>query len=234
MDYPQQIWLSILEIFYPKRCVGCVQFGDFLCFECAKKIEVVKSYTCYGCGKISKFGKLCPSCQNRLDTSVSSIIYAADYHNDVVKKLIASLKYDGVTALVPMLSSLLLPRIPVETNAIIAPVPLHSSRQKSRGFNQSELIAKEVSTKLGIAIVLPLKRVKKTRSQVGLSKELRTQNLADAFKCTNPAEIVGKTVFLIDDVVTTGSTFSACATVLKAAGAKRVICLAIARNLQTK
>jgi len=133
-----------------------------------------------------------------------------------------------------VLVSLLLPRIPDATKAVVIPVPLHHTKELRRGFNQADLLAREIAEKLEFTYSNDLVRLVNTRSQVGLSRSNREKNLEGAFKLRNVPEIKGKTVYLIDDVVTSGSTFAACARELKMAGARKVICMAIARNLHLK
>lgn len=234
LSFPKLILASLFDILYPKRCVNCGHYGLLLCLECAGNIEILKSYTCYGCGKLSQFGKLCTNCKKRLGGNIDSIIYAVDYSNTVSKKLISAYKYTGITELSTTLSALLITRIMDLPAGIVMPVPLHQSKELRRGFNQAGLLAKEISKKLAFPLSNSLTRVKNTQSQVGLSRANRMKNLEGAFVCKNGWRIKGKVVYLVDDVVTTGSTFAACADVLKAAGVKKVICLAIARNLHMK
>ncbi|MFA6963210.1 MAG: ComF family protein [Patescibacteria group bacterium] len=234
LSFPKLILASLFDILYPNRCINCGHYGQLLCLECASDLEILKSYTCYGCGKLSQFGKLCNNCKKQLGGNIDSIIYAVDYSSKIAKTLISAFKYSGITELSTTLSALLITRIPSLEPGIIMPVPLHPSKKLRRGFNQSELLAKEISKKLGFPLNNYLVRVKNTQSQVGLSRAKRLQNLEQAFVCRNSWRIKGKVVYLVDDVVTTGSTFAACASVLKEAGAKKVVCLAIARNLHMK
>ncbi len=114
---------------------------------------------------------------------------------------------------------------------IIIPIPLHKSRLKWRGFNQSELIANELSKNIGLpAIANILIRVKKTKDQTQLSKEERISNIQNAFQIKNPAEISGKNIILLDDVYTSGATMEAAAKTLKEGGAKKIIGLVIAKG----
>ena len=109
----------------------------------------------------------------------------------------------------------------------VTPVPLHWWRRWERGFNQSELLALTLQKRCGIPTVRALRRIRRTESQAGLSNTARRKNVAAAFECR--ADVRGKRVLLIDDVMTTGSTAAACAAALKRAGAKRVTLLTVAR-----
>lgn len=116
---------------------------------------------------------------------------------------------------------------PRKLDAII-PVPLHSQRQRSRGYNQSHLLAKVIGDKLGVPFTATtLTRTRNTPPQSLLRQHYRLQNLTGAFRVDKV--IPGKTVLLVDDVMTTGTTVSECAEVLRKAGAERVYVVVFAR-----
>jgi ComF family protein len=115
---------------------------------------------------------------------------------------------------------------------VTVPVPLHRRRLRERGFNQSFLLAKVVSSGLETPLdCLTLIRKRDTRSQTGLGRKKRRSNVANAFSVTSAAIFKGKKVLLVDDVLTTGYTLNECAKVLKKSGALEVICLALARTV---
>lgn len=236
----------LLDIFFPKRCVQCGKFGNYVCFDCAGKIERVKTPTCPECGRITVYGQYCPPCKRKINTELAGLIIAARYDRGPIKEMIHGFKYQGLTELGPMLGELIVERLkdrlpvkgtvpsrglsPGRHDLLITPVPLHKKKQSQRGFNQAELIAKYVSRKLEIPGELVLERTRETDSQVKLSGEKRRQNLVGAFKINKPDLAIGRTILLVDDVTTTGSTLNECAKVLKTAGAKAVWGVAIARG----
>jgi ComF family protein len=115
---------------------------------------------------------------------------------------------------------------------LVTAVPLHWRRRWERGFNQAELLAREISRRCGIPFVRTLRRVRPTRAQAGLSNTARRRNVATAFSCrrgVRDGSARGHNVLLIDDVMTTGSTAAACAQALKRAGASRISLLTVAR-----
>jgi len=227
-----EISIQLLDIFFPKRCVCCRKFGAYLCFDCAKEIEYIKTDTCPECGKISHGAKYCRNCRARAKTKLSSLIIAANYHCPPVKEMIHNLKYCGLTELSEHLGEILCQKLSSidSKNYIIVPVPLYKKRQNSRGFNQSALIARYTAQKLGLEYADCLKRLRDTKPQVELKRGERQKNVLDSFKCASSI-VERRNVLLIDDVATTGATLSECAKALKTAGAKKIIAAVVARNV---
>ncbi len=113
---------------------------------------------------------------------------------------------------------------------VLIPVPLHPLRQRERGFNQAEELARGLSRSVGLPVVKGLNRSRETPRQALLSRAARLRNLRDAFECLKPEAFHEKRVLLIDDVFTTGATANACARVLRKAGALQVGVLTVARG----
>jgi ComF family protein len=114
---------------------------------------------------------------------------------------------------------------------LVVPVPLHIRRRRNRGYNQSDLIARGLARKIGISYNSRLLiRTRNSASQVGLSDKQRQENVRNAFRCTDPGQISGRRILLIDDVMTTGATVRSASRALVAAGALRVSVLVMART----
>jgi ComF family protein len=145
--------------------------------------------------------------------------------------LIHLYKYGKIPTLARPLAGLLVSALPRDERFdVIVPAPLHWWRKWRRGFNQSELLAQELSRRSGVPLIAALRRVRPTSVQAGLSHSARRRNVAGAFQAVRAAHrLKGKSALLIDDVMTTGSTAAACARELKRAGAARVALLAVAR-----
>ena len=176
----------------------------------------------------------CHEFEPDFDRAVSFGEYAAE-----LRSLIHLLKYDNVLPAAPVLGQKLAEaiaqlRISSDDAPLLVPVPLHKSKRRERGFNQSDLIVRAAVKRLPRYFELApvLKRQRHTRSQVGLTRQERIANLRDAFRVTDPARVKGRTVIVVDDVMTTGSTVSECARVLKQAGAERVWAATVARTLK--
>ncbi len=112
---------------------------------------------------------------------------------------------------------------------VIVPMPMHWLRRWQRGFNQAELLAQDLSRRTHLPVRNAARRVKHGRVQAGLTNAKRRLNVAGAFRVTHPSWVMGQRVLLIDDVMTTGSTASACARILKRAGAAHVSLLTVGR-----
>ena len=111
----------------------------------------------------------------------------------------------------------------------LIPVPLHKSRYRERGFNQSEVVAEEISKITGVLVLKGvLKRKKNTKDQTNLSPQQREENVRGAFVVTETERINGKKIILVDDVITTGATLSECARMLRQAGAERILGMTVA------
>lgn len=220
-----------LDLIFPKRCVNCGKFGSFVCTQCSEKIKPVKTQVCPKCGKISDLGKWCSGCKGK--SNLTGIIVGSVYRVGPTKEMIHYLKYNNVKELAKPLADMLIDQLIDEdlpTNIIITSVPLHKKRYLERGYNQSEIIAKTVAKKLGLTYLNLLERIKYTESQVKLKGAQRRGNLDGAFLLKKGIEVGSKTVLLVDDVSTTGTTLEECAKVLRSGGARRVYGLVVARG----
>jgi ComF family protein len=170
----------------------------------------------------------CALCRSGL-TGFDAVFSYGEYEGPL-RKLIHVFKYGGVTPLGPALGRMMNNALPRDQRFdVIVPMPLHWSKRLHRGFNQAELLAKFVSRRTGVPLAGALRRRKGTEAQAGLTRAQRRTNVAGAFEVSKRDKIEGRHVLLIDDVLTTGATASACSAVLKRAGAKRVTVLTLAR-----
>ncbi|MSU54422.1 MAG: ComF family protein [Candidatus Staskawiczbacteria bacterium] len=234
----------LLELFFPSFCVGCQQEGTFLCQDCKATLEISEYVYCL-CNKNplrlaqNELKGKCSRCQDR---KLSGLFFALPYKEKfLTRKLIHQFKYEPhiIKELAKSLAEILLEHFmligktaPANwENAVLVAVPLQIKKLKSRGYNQSEELAKELSKRLSVPVITDnLIKIKKTHSQMELSAIERAENVKDAFLIKKPAGLAGKKIFLVDDVYTTGSTMEECARVLRNAGAKHIFGITIARE----
>lgn len=209
-----------------------------MCANCFSYISLDTQAICLVCNRGSLDGFTHPGCKGTyvIDGAFSSLIYKG-----VVKKLLYYFKYKPyVSDLQTVLSDFFYEGLiqnegfqkALEKNPVFVPIPLHSSKLKSRGYNQADILAKDLSQKFNVPVLHFLERIKKTPSQVGLKREERLKNIKNAFivKSDKKQEIREKYIFLVDDVLTTGATLSEAAYVLKKNGAKKVWGITLAQD----
>lgn len=227
----QRWFSSLLDTCLPARCVHCRTPGVLFCDRCIQSLSWFEAPLCTRCGRPLHKPALCPSC--RRSPPRLAQIRACVRFDDAIRAAIHALKYRGVFALGAELGVLMASgwrRIDPGIDGLV-PIPLHSTRQRTRGYNQSHLLAVGLSRHSGYPLLTnALHRSRDTGHQVGLSLDERRQNVAGAF-VANPDVVAERHILLIDDVITTGATLDAAAHALHHAGAARVDALCLARAL---
>ena len=213
---------------FPPRCVCCGREGKEICDECLSGMQPVGESFCPVCGKPLRKGRHCPLCavsDFRFRSSRAPYLYEG-----AASAMIKALKFNGCRSLAPVLADLMADFLQQLrwTSDLIIPVPLSERRRARRGFNQSELIGGFFSKRTGIPMnPKALMKVRHTEAQVGLNAEERRKNLLGSF-AAEKALVRGKRILLLDDVMTTGSTFAECTAALLEAGADSVNCISAA------
>jgi competence protein ComFC len=203
---------ALLDLIFPPKCEVCRQPGrDALCPAC--------------CGQI-KF----------LNPQLG--IYAAAVYDGTLKEAIHRFKFNKRQGLAEPLGVLLVQYVSqapglkmTEVDAII-PVPLHKKRQRERGFNQAELLARVVGRYYDKPVVNALARQKNTHAQFDLPRAARFTNIKEAFQVCDPRAVQNRKIMLLDDIYTTGSTVGECVRALKTAGARRIEILTLSRAVE--
>lgn len=228
-----------MDLVYPPRCPLCgtglaTQGG--LCSECWDDLEVPGEPSCETCQRplgsaVAAKSDRCFACA--ADPPSHSGIVAACLYNDASRKLMLTFKHGGKIALAPLLARLIAARMPQAEGELplLVPVPLHRWRIWQRGYNQSALLARALEQLgKGSLLVDALIRRKRTPSLGGLGREERERALAGAISIRSGARehVVGRDIWLVDDVLTSGATSDACTTALLSAGAAtvRIACFA--------
>lgn len=231
MALGRQVKGLALDLLFPPQCVGCGAFGEFICNSCLRALPRIQPPVCPLCGKPQPQGALCPGCwgwRHAVDGIRSPFSF-----DGTIRQAVHSLKYRNLRALAKPLAHLMaqylqLNPIPAD---VLVPVPLHRRRLRERGYNQSDLLARDISAVIGLPVDgLSIVRRTDTPPQARTtSAEQRRQNVAGAFAARQRG-LNGKRVLLIDDVCTSGATLDSCAAVLKRAGAAAVWGLTLAKE----
>lgn len=232
---------KITDAIFPQFCLNCQREGQVVCDDCLSLIEINPWQFCPYCSMPQRVivSGVCP---RHLHQPLNGLFSAAPYHQPLIKKMIHAFKYQPyLKILARPLSQLMIAHFMVcknkivfhnQPNSLLVPVPLTAKKIRHRGYNQSQLLAEKISAWSNITLNNQLLiKEKETPSQVNLNKGQRQQNIKGAFAVNaNQPSLKGKTIFVIDDVYTTGSTIQECAKVLKKAGAAKVYGIVVARE----
>ena len=230
---------AVASLFYPPLCVICsenVGHEKYLCAACEEKAPRIRPPFCDKCseqfdGAISgNFS--CANCAHRrlyFDAAVSC--YRS---RGIVRHLVHQFKYGRQFHLRHPLADWLGetlhdPRLRDRRFDMIVPVPLHPARERERGFNQAQVLAELLMRKTSVPVRTALERIRYTTTQTAFDRAERMENLRDAFRLRASVNVQDLRVLLIDDILTTGSTLSECARVLRKAGAFSVHAATAAR-----
>jgi len=246
----------LLDLIFPRFCLGCkkelnLKQASFICEACLNNIVLNSGIECHVCGLRNKNGT-CRRCRKK--TFLNGLFAAGKYQDPILREAIHQFKYQSVESLKKPLAELLIKYLKKENlieklqmlearfptfPIVLAPIPLTQRRKLNRGFNQSELLAKELSPVLNCPVVNLLKRKKFTAPQAKIKDwQKRKENISGAFylspsypfftQCPTPVKDIK--VILVDDVSTSGATLEEAARVLKEAGVKEVYGLVIAKG----
>ena len=233
MRQAKAILRSIIRFSLPPRCAGCGQIvadDDQLCVACWQSLEFLTNTGCERCGcPVTPSELICALCLLRPPEHDG--VFAAVSYGDIARIIILRFKHGGRTGLAKFVANAMLRNVTM-ANALIIPVPLHRWRIWTRGFNQSALIASRIATLSGNPLLLDgITRSRRTPLLRGLGAQERAKAVRGVF-ALDPAKrsiFVGRPIYLVDDVYTSGATTNACAKILKKAGATKVIVLCWAR-----
>lgn len=222
---------QLLDLVLPRRCAGCdrqTMDTEAFCPACEASLLVAIA-GCHRCGdpQAATVCDSCGKCPPPFALARAALIYGGQLAHAITR-----LKYEGALHLAPALGALLCETAqqlaPIDR---VVPVPLHRRQLLSRGFNQAALLAAPVAHALNAPLCTgSLRRIRHTARQVGLAQRQRQRNVEGAFSA-QPARVAGCRILLVDDVLTTGATASACSAALLDAGAEQVLVLTLARAI---
>src|ERR1035437_5519265 len=230
--------MGFIDFIFPKKCVVCRKHGSYLCSKCFSFLSFDAKSLCLLCNNPTFNNLTHPRCRRKygIDGFFSALSY-----NKTVQKLIFNFKYKPyLTDLKTVLSDLFYESIiqneqfqkQIEKGEwVFVPIPLSALKMRKRGYNQAEILAKELSKRFNFPVQNLLFITKETKTQVGLTNLQRKVNIKNAFEpIIHNLSFIIQNVFIVDDVATTGSTLSEAAKVLKKMGAKKVFGLTLARD----
>lgn len=238
---------GLLDLIYPPRCLVCGDWQESgsLCDICIQRFSPLLPPFCERCGvPIAGGDHLCTGCA-RGSAPAYHWSQALGHYSGTLRTAVHRLKYNGKTALASPLGTLLahsliaaptpllhpgLSGVPIDFDAVV-PIPLHWRRMRQRGFNQAERIAFFLARERGWPLDKGgLWRVRSTSTQTALGAESRAANVRDAFRARSSDYFTGRSILIVDDVLTTGSTLKEAARIVRNAGAVRVCVTALARG----
>ena len=231
---------GLVSLFYPPFCAVCAQAvgtEQSLCLNCTNKLSRIRAPFCATCsqpftGAITDSFS-CANCANRLLHFEAAV--SAYRSRGVTREVVHRFKYGRQIHLRRLLGDWLAEtlkdsRLATRRFDLVVPVPLHPARQRERGFNQAELLAVQLRRVSGLTVRNVLQRTRYTATQTQFDRSERMENLRGAFRLRRGSNVRDLRMLLVDDVLTTGSTLSECASVLRQSGALSVHAVTVARG----
>lgn len=229
--------MHLLDLLFPKRCVGCRRIGAYFCPRCSLHIRTIEfsETICPVCEKSAIGGRTHPRCRKRYTIDGLTSFF---HYDGIIRKAIKAIKYRYVSDMIREFMSLIPSywideiRKHIKKDEVVIPVPLHPGRFRERGFNQAEIIgrllASELDANTNSSVLI---RHRFTHPQVEMTdRKTRLKNMEGVFALKGNMNILsGKYIILVDDVFTTGATLRSAARVLKHAGVRSVWGVTIAR-----
>ncbi len=243
--------MFLLDLIFPRFCLGCQREGTWLCRSCFLLLATLPGLHCFDCQQPTSTGRFCYD--HQANHSLQGILYANSFKIPLVRELIHNLKFNGIRELAQPLGILLGQRLLTwqavcstdtvsSAASLLLPLPLHAKRRAERGYNQAELLAERLRVSpsfLSQGLIQPsiihdrlIEKYRSTTSQATLNRTDRLFNLKNAFRLRPElAQLAnGQTIILVDDVATTGSTLEAVGQILCQAGARAVWGLVVAKD----
>ncbi len=217
---------SLTNLFAPDDCLSCGREGSLLCNGCETNLPALIG-RCYGCKRPIQ-GVACTTC---LQSSHLDSLRAVTSYRGIAKLLVACLKFRGNQSAARVMAAQMIAiyRLP-RADAVLVHMPATTAHVRERGYDQAQLLTRHLARSSGLARYDALRRIG-NHHQLGASRAQRLQQLSLALSVAHPSRVAGKQVILIDDVLTTGSSLTAAARVLRQAGATRIDGLVFAQAL---
>lgn len=230
MRYRLYNWFwSAIDLLFPPSCAGCNVPGTRWCQDCHGKVSRIFPPYCEICGQHFPLSGICGHC--KINPPRISGVRSWAWFKGPIRNALHRFKYQRDIALGDVFTDSLI-EVFYDSGWLvdfITPVPLGVARQRERGYNQASLLARPIAFKMKMSY-LPnaLIRTRETLTQIELSRKQRQENVAGAFHARS-TDVLGKSVLVVDDIATSGSTLDSCADALFLAGAVKVFGLTLAR-----
>lgn len=231
------MWHALIAVLFPPYCASCRRIGARICVNCRKTLRTAHTQQCIMCHRASILGITHGNCRRKRGIDATANIL---HYNTTLKRIIAQIKYHGYLEAYRELLWILQPQMRqmasawrdvhlIDSQTVITAVPLHSARERARGFNQAQILANTLAEVTGLVYTPLLVRTKNT-PQLAKSPHDTTRSsiVQDAFSYS--ATTFPQSVILVDDVVTTGATVVEATKTLKKQGVQRVFVFSLARG----
>ncbi len=229
---------SILGLISPNLCIACGKEGSIMCDNCLQTAGEPIPSRCVGCMAMTEQYRTCNTCRGWLDVYA---VYVAVSYEGIYGQLVKKFKFDVNRQAASAMAGLMLESIEdleIPENALYCPIPTAPSRIRQRGFDHAKLLSNKLISNIANSKEAPWKgkvsyllgRNTNVR-QLGASRAKRIEQMKNEFYVKKPEDVNGRTVYIIDDVLTTGASLSAAAKTLKEAGAKRVYGIIFAQKI---
>ena len=221
---------QIISILSPEQCHLCSRDAIMLCDECSSLLIENKESRCYICNKITVQNQICPSCIS--NSRLRRIWWLGLYDKDL-KHFIGEMKFHRKRAYARRFGELFAGTVPyLADDTLVIPAPTASRRIRQRSFDQAVIIARSFAAHRSLKALPRLLQRRNQDDQIGKRRADRIHQMKDSFVVSNPSAIYGRSILLVDDVVTTGATLESAAAILRKHGAKHVDAVVIARSLR--
>jgi ComF family protein len=225
-------WIDgLIDKIVPHICLGCGAEGDLLCPVCREKLQL-STPNCFRCRQLSPVWSTCAACQEH--TALQSVIPATIYDGHA-KDIIWRLKSNGAQSAAKTMATIMVESLQsslaLTKNSLLIPIPTASSRVRQRGYDQTNLLTRQLARQLRVAWAPCLVRSGQAH-QVGASKEARQAQLRDAYWLQRPKLISACDIILVDDVVTTGASLEAATRVVETASPRTVRAVTFAQPIK--
>ena len=226
----KRVWKAVLRMVFPRRCLYCdrvVEPDELACRYCLPDIPYMEDPLCYRCGRTVSLCR-CKAHRRHFERCIAAVRY-----EDGAVRAVLALKESDDADQIESMATEMVTVLRKHTDAAafdaVTFVPMYKRELRKRGYNQSELLAKEIGSQIGIPCMRTLNKIYDTCSQKSLHRTERSGNLLGVFDLC--AIVQNKRILLVDDVITTGATLHECAKMLKIGGAQTVTALVFAATV---